>query len=133
LAEDLLREHAGIPIGTQPFQKALGIAVHNQYWELVKSLVYNSADVDAPGGHLGNGLQAASWRGNRQMVELLLDKGANVNLQGGHYGNTLQAAAWEDHALIIKLLVDSGAGVNAQGGHYSTALRAASFGNHGIR
>ena len=47
----------------------------------------------AQGGDYGNALQAASYRGHDQVVQLLLDKEANINVQGGRYSNALQAAS----------------------------------------
>jgi hypothetical protein len=39
--------------------------------------------VNAQGGKYGNALQAASWGGNKKVVQLLLDKSAEANAQGG--------------------------------------------------
>jgi ankyrin repeat protein len=37
----------------------------------------------------GNALQAASYRGDQEIIVLLLEKGADVNAAGGRYGNAL--------------------------------------------
>ncbi|KAI9681017.1 MAG: hypothetical protein M1822_007091, partial [Bathelium mastoideum] len=79
------------------------------------------------GGESGNALQAASWGGNPQIVELLIKEGADVNAQGGEYGNALQAASWGGNPQIVELLIKEGADVNAQGGQYGNALQAASW------
>jgi len=34
------------------------------------------ADVNAQGGHFGNALQAASWGGYEEVVQMLIDAGA---------------------------------------------------------
>ncbi|RKK89373.1 hypothetical protein BFJ68_g16728 [Fusarium oxysporum] len=90
-------------------------------------LTTEGADVNAQGGWFGNALQAASFSGNREVVQLLLDNGADVNAQGGEYGNALQAASSEGNREVMQLLLDNGADVNAQGGQYGNALYAASF------
>ncbi|KAF4448252.1 Pfs, NACHT and Ankyrin domain protein, partial [Fusarium austroafricanum] len=92
-----------------------------------RDLTTEGADVNSQGGGYGNALQAASFKGNPEVVQLLLDKGADVNAQGGEYGNALQAASLEGNLEVVQLLLDKGADVNAQGGEFGNALQAASF------
>jgi ankyrin repeat protein len=42
----------------------------------VKLLLNKNADVNAQGGHYGNALYAALYRGREQIVKLLLKRGA---------------------------------------------------------
>jgi ankyrin repeat protein len=93
---------------------------------VVGLLLDKGANANAQGGHYGNALQAASYRGDAEVIGLLLDKGAEVNAQGGTYDNALYAASTRGHAEIVMLLVDKGADVNAQGGKYDNALYIAS-------
>jgi hypothetical protein len=95
-----------------------------------RRLLYKGAEVNAQGGYYGNALQAASARGNYQVVKMLLDNKADVNAQGGDYGNALQAASLGGHEQVVKMLLDNKADVNAQGGDYGNALQAASDGGH---
>ncbi|KAK9445083.1 Pfs, NACHT and Ankyrin domain protein [Metarhizium brunneum] len=95
-----------------------------------RDLLDKGADVNAQGGYFGNALQAASFRGHFEIVQLLLDKGADVNAQGGRFGNALQAASQDGHQEIVQLLLDKGADVNAQGGRFGNALQAASQDGH---
>jgi hypothetical protein len=88
-------------------------------------LLDKGANVNAQGGHYSNALQAASFKGHKEIVMLLLDKGADVNAQGGFFNNALQAASREGHKEIVMLLLDKGADVNAQGGFFNNALQAA--------
>jgi hypothetical protein len=87
-------------------------------------------EVNAHGGLYHTALQAASFEGYQQIVELLLKAGAEVNIQGGLYGNALHAASLSGHQQIVELLLKAGAEVNAQGGYYGNALHAASLSGH---
>lgn len=81
---------------------------------------FNSDD-----GQYGSALQAASYEGNKTVVQLLLKNGADVNAQGGAFGNALQAALYDGHVEVIGLLLRHGADVNAQGREGGNALQAA--------
>ena len=74
------------------------------------------ADVNAQGGEYGNALQAASYRGDAEIVRQLLEPGADVNAQGGEFGNALQAASDGGYAEIVRQLLERGAAVNPQDG-----------------
>ncbi|ETS86578.1 hypothetical protein PFICI_00406 [Pestalotiopsis fici W106-1] len=87
-------------------------------------------DVNLEGGWYGNALQAASYGGHKETVDILLQRGADISAPGGYYGHALQAAAHGGHREIIDVLLKQGADVNAQGGHYGNALQAASWGGH---
>ncbi|KAK4138478.1 hypothetical protein BT67DRAFT_368450, partial [Trichocladium antarcticum] len=68
-------------------------------------LAEGAADVNAQGGHYGNALQAASYRGRGEIVRQLLergaDRGADVNAQGGELGTALQAASFKGYGKIV--------------------------------
>ena len=83
--------------------------------------------INARGGRYDNALQAASYSGHDNVVQMLLDGGADVNLQGGLYNNALQAASINDHGKTVQVLLDKGADVNVRGGVYGNALQAASY------
>ncbi|WDK22134.1 hypothetical protein CGRA01v4_13424 [Colletotrichum graminicola] len=96
-----------------------------------KQLVLKGADVNAQSDYYNGALQAASFKGDIELVQLLLlSNGADVNAQGGKHGNALQAALILDHIDVVKLLLSNGADVNAQGGEYGNALQAASHEGH---
>ncbi|KAI6285041.1 hypothetical protein MCOR26_001741 [Pyricularia oryzae] len=75
----------------------------------VEKVLNDGADVNAQGGEYGNALQAASFKGHKEIVQTLVDKGADVNAQGGRYGNALQAASSGGHQEILQIFVDNGA------------------------
>ena len=93
-------------------------------------LLEKGANINAPRGHYGNALQAASRAGHLEIVRLLLGSGANVNAAGGYYGTPLQAASRAGHLEIVSLLLEHRAKANAAGGYYGTALQAASRTGH---
>ncbi|KAH7230930.1 hypothetical protein BKA59DRAFT_321290 [Fusarium tricinctum] len=79
-----------------------------------RDLTTKGADVNEQGGEYGNALQATSYAGHLELVQLLLDKGADVNAQGGCYCNALYAASYNSSNLgVVQLLLDKGADVNA--------------------
>jgi ankyrin repeat protein len=119
-----------IELPAEYLQKALLLAMKSCSWGVMKVLVANGADVNTRGGGFEHILQAASWKGDADFVQLLLDAGADVNAQAGHYGNALTAAAWYGHDRTARLLINKGADVNAQSGNYANALQAASSVGH---
>ena len=82
--------------------------------------------VNAQAGYFGNPLQAASYRGHDNVIQLLLDKGADVNTQSGSFGNALQAASYKGHHNVVQMLLDNGADVNTQSESFDNALQTAS-------
>ncbi|KAM3560929.1 hypothetical protein MY1884_002648 [Beauveria asiatica] len=95
-----------------------------------RDLIANGESVSTQGGQFGNALQAASYEGYRDIIQLLLEKGANINAQGGRYGNALQAASHGGYRDTIQLLLEKGANINTQGGSYNNAIQAASHGGY---
>lgn len=93
--------------------------------QTVKYLLDKGTNVNAPGGHYGNALQAACVIGCKDTIQLLLERKADINAQGGLFGNALQAACGNGHTDTIQLLLERHADVNAQGGIHSNALQAA--------
>ncbi|SCO84738.1 uncharacterized protein FRV6_08865 [Fusarium oxysporum] len=92
-----------------------------------RDLTTEGADVNEQGGEYSNALQAASYKGSLEVVQLLLDKGADINAPGGYFGNALQAASSEGNLEVVQLLLDKGADINADGGQYGNALQAALY------
>ena len=72
-------------------------------------------------GFYVNALQAASYAGRGNIIQLLIKEEADVNAQGGFYGTALQAASDRGHEDIVRLLVEKDADINAQGGKYGDA------------
>ncbi|KAJ3764906.1 hypothetical protein FB446DRAFT_656007, partial [Lentinula raphanica] len=79
---------------------------------------------------LGSPVQAASWGGDYDIVELLLKCGADVNIQGGYWGGAIQVASAVGSRAIVELLLKNNADVNAQEGELGTAIEQASFFGH---
>ena len=91
---------------------------------------FQNANVNTNGVYYGNALQAASFQGHENIVQLLIEKGADIHAQGGEYGNALQAASSGGHENIVQLLIEKGADIGAQSEHYGNVLQAASSGGH---
>ncbi|KAF5510909.1 Ankyrin-3 [Colletotrichum siamense] len=99
--------------------------------KVATSMINAGLDVNAQqGGIHGNPLQAASYHGHLDIVQLLLDNEADVNAQGGKCGNALQAASLNGHLGIVELLLDKNASMDSQSGTHGNALQAASCGGH---
>ncbi|KXH45551.1 pfs domain-containing protein [Colletotrichum salicis] len=96
----------------------------------VEELLKNGADIHAQGGEYGNALQAASFNGNKEVIQILLDKGADIHAQGGHFGNALQAASFNGHKDVIQILLDKGADITVADKDGWTALHEASANGH---
>ncbi|PNP80119.1 hypothetical protein FNYG_06543 [Fusarium nygamai] len=94
----------------------------------VRDLTAKESDVNAQGGKYGNALQAASYKGDRETVQLLLNEGAHVNAWGGEYGNALTAASYGCNLEVMRLLLDKGAYVDSQAGiEHGNALTVAAM------
>lgn len=87
--------------------------------------------VNAQAGPYNNALQAASARGDEQVVKLLLGKGADVNAQAEYFGITLQEASEGDHEQVVKLLlVNNGVNMGSKSSRGQTALFEAVSNGH---
>lgn len=129
-AQKVFESCKGMELQATCLHAALVVAMKSCSWAVIKLLIANGADANTQGSGFGNLLQAASWKGDADLVSSLLSAGAEVNALSGHYGNALQAAAWNGHEHVAKLLLSKGADINAQGGHYGNALAAASWAGH---
>lgn len=118
----------GMPLQASCLHAALVVAMESCSWTVIRILIANGADANTKAKGFEHVRQAASWKGDTDLVRSLLSAGAEVNAQAGHYGNALQAAAWNGHHRVAELLLSKGADVNAEGGHYGNALAAASWG-----
>ncbi|KFZ08657.1 hypothetical protein V501_05861 [Pseudogymnoascus sp. VKM F-4519 (FW-2642)] len=122
----LLENGARHDIVTKSSQTPLIMAATVGLTAIVQKLLHLGADVDIEGGRA---LQAASSKGNWQIVRLLLQFRADVNFVCEIDGNALQAAAFAGKYEIVQLLLQSGADANSGGGRdYSNALYAAAVG-----
>jgi len=83
---------------------------------VVRYLLDQGADPNAPGGLYGNALAAASsskFSKNIVVVQLLLERGSNVNAPAGRKVNALDWAAGPDNEKLVRLLLEWGAEARA--------------------
>lgn len=62
--------------------------------DVVRLLLQEGAQINAPGGYFGNALQAACACSCKNVVRLLLDNNADPIAEGGHHGNIEATVEW---------------------------------------
>ena len=153
IVELLLEWGADVNCPGGKYGSALIAASFGNHKEIVELLLEWGADVNFPGevnfySHekygtaliqaasyagncYGSALTCASYKGNKDIVQLLLEWGANVNIQTGNdFGPALIEAPSYNRKEIVELLLEWGADVNCPGGQHGSALIAASFHNN---
>jgi ankyrin repeat protein len=99
---------------------------------ITRRLLELGAAVDAPGSQYGSALQAASFAGYEEIVQILLEKGASFSpaepsLAGkAEYSSPLQAALANGHGRVAKLFIDQGCTLTTQK-QFDDAIETASF------
>ncbi|KAI4261371.1 MAG: hypothetical protein L6R42_003429 [Xanthoria sp. 1 TBL-2021] len=73
----------------------------------------------------GTALQAASFRGRIEAVQVLLESGADVTTRGGEYESALKAACISGEESIIRVLMQHGADVNEPSDSFGSPLQCA--------
>jgi ankyrin repeat protein len=100
--------------------------------EIAMALIHRSIDLDRPSGQTP--LQAASSRGNEELVRIFVGMSANVNAPSRwYYGMTaLQEAARHGNLEVVRFLVENGARINDPPANLGgmTALQAAARGGN---
>ena len=91
----------------------LGAAAYAGHLDIVKLLVQNGADVNAPGGRYGSPLSSALYSGWDDVVEFLLENGANATAQGEGHESPLGMACQSGRWGAVSILVRNGVDVNA--------------------
>ena len=81
--------------------------------------------VNANGGFYGSALQAASFSGYDEVVQVLLDAKADVNANGGYRGCALLVASENGHEKIVQMLLDAKADLNIEGSVWPSAIESA--------
>ena len=113
--------------GNQREWTALQLACLFEHENVVDLLLEKGAKVDSHGNY-GTPLQAASYRGNVNLIRKLLLRGASVKeCKQGRYGHALQSAVIRGHEESAKLLIKRGTDVNVEGGRFGSVLQAASM------
>ncbi|KAF9060626.1 ankyrin repeat-containing domain protein [Rhodocollybia butyracea] len=95
-------------------------AAQRDLWDIVKLLVKNNADINAPGGSYGNALGTAVYKREWEIAQFLIQNGADVNA-----GAQLNHAAYIERWDVVQFLVENGADVAVVGGSHKPALESA--------
>ncbi|KAJ5743751.1 hypothetical protein N7533_008621 [Penicillium manginii] len=104
----------------------LVLALQNDHLELARWLIEEMKDLNTA-TEFDLALQEASYKNQRDMIQLLKAAGANISFEGGKYGSALQAAASLGSIEVVRILLNDDAKVNSRGGKFGTALQAAAF------
>ncbi len=127
-------EKKRIPERTRPISNSAGSVERNNalieaslqgHIGLVRSLLDQSANINAKGSGGATALMMACWWGHLEIVRLLLDRGANVNARGADGYTPLMEAARYGRFEVAELLLERGADVNAKTAEGKTAHRYA--------
>jgi ankyrin repeat protein len=106
-------------------------AIENDDSQKVRELLASGIDLNFEDDDGDFPLYVASWRGNKEIVELLLANGADVNYEADAYFYTaLMVASGSGHADIANLLLENGANVNAEDDWQLTSLMRAAESGH---
>jgi len=109
------------------YRKMIYLAAEHGLTESLATLFDMGVDINAPDEAFGNILQAASYWGHEQLVQMVISRGADVNAEARPYGTALGAASHGGHDAIVKLLLDSNANANAISSHNRTVLSEAAY------
>ena len=115
--------------GNLPTIPPLYAAANLGFNMVCKALIGSAVDVNASGGHLGNALSAAAFKGHAEIVQTLLHAGTLPNIQGGYLERPLAAAASQGHNEVVALLVNNGADPNKTGRRNNPLYAAATQGS----
>jgi hypothetical protein len=91
------------------FGNALVDAVEYEDVKLIKQLIANKYNVNAPGRFGSTALMRAVYHQHNDITELLLKAGANANIQDIAGTTALHVASRQGYTHLVKLLIDKGA------------------------
>lgn len=112
-------------------ETALHRATAHGHSKIVKFLLEQGADVNAPDDVGATALISASYHGYTETVRILLNAGADVNAKDTRHNFTaLHEAARKGHLEIVKILVAKGADINIRTVDGRTALARAEAEGH---
>ncbi|KAJ5214249.1 hypothetical protein N7449_001418 [Penicillium cf. viridicatum] len=100
------------------------------FLDLVRLLIHNGADIDAPDSFRRTPLYVACGKGHIEIVRLLLDKGADVHHPNRFGWTPLDNASDEGFVDIVLLLIDRGADINVPNKSRETPLSNACHEGH---
>lgn len=114
LVAELLAAGADVNVvETETCMTPLMVAAREGYFDIVRLLLENGADVNARycwyrGGVNGTALGLAAEAGHLDIVCLLLDFAADPNIKDNYWGSPTQRAARSDRVEVLRLLLARG-------------------------
>ena len=100
-------------IGTVTSQTLLFIAARGNFYEILKLLVENSADVNAQDPFGWTSLHYAIYHENMNMVQTLVCEDTNFEWKSFEFGTPQHHALFDGEHKIFELLISFGANVNS--------------------
>jgi ankyrin repeat protein len=108
----------------------INTAFHHAAWSghqaVMRILLDNGADIDAPNKIGMTALHLASQMGHEQLTRFLLEKGANIALKTDHNNDALYLAARSGNTAVTQVLLEHGKDFLYETGVYVKALHIAS-------
>lgn len=121
------------PKEVEAWQRALHIAVINDFPAIVKILLDHGTDVNALDGQGWTPLHHAGWLGRPEMVSLLLQNHADPKIKDRYLETPLSRTAERGHSKVVEMLLESGSEIDSTNVIGQTAAHnAASMDHEGV-
>ncbi|KAL7940286.1 hypothetical protein V8C42DRAFT_356358 [Trichoderma barbatum] len=106
----------------------LHLAARDGKADVVESLLFQGANIEAKNNNGHTPLQLAIWNGKADVAKFLLDYGANIEAkQNGVADTSLHIAAWNGTVDMVQFLLDHRANIEAKNNNGHTPLFSASW------
>ncbi|MEW6358814.1 MAG: ankyrin repeat domain-containing protein [Planctomycetota bacterium] len=115
----------GLSMKTTDANDALNEAAFRKYFDTVKLMVANGADINGRGKYGGNAMVTAFHANRPDIMEFLISMGADVNVQDKEGYTALSYMVCNGDTEAVKILLKAGADAHAKGLHNMSLLERA--------